>query len=69
MKDNKLFDLYVVYELLYETKMSKKYSDVLLFPNDWYIIQNYKFKIDVLLEALDNDILIVNTKKYQMFSY
>ena len=63
MKDNKLFDKYAAYELLYETNMKKENKPI--FPSDWYDIVNYQTKIDILLEALDNNKLIIETKKYK----
>ena len=65
MKSDKIFDSYVAYELLYETKMREKYKDVPLFPDNWYAIRNYKSKIDILIDAIDNNVLIINTKKYK----
>ena len=49
MKENKLFDSYVAYELLYEENMKKKYKDVSIFPKDWYRITDYQTKIDILI--------------------
>ena len=66
MKENKLFDSYVAYELLYEENLGKKYSDISLFPNDWYRITDYQIKIDILLEAINNDLLIIDTNKYKL---
>ena len=65
MEDNKLFDSYIAYELLYETNMNKKYKDVEIFPKHWYRILDYQLKIDILLEALEKNVLIVDTNKYQ----
>lgn len=65
MEENKIFDSYVAYELLYESKMSNKYKDTIIFPSNWYRIINYQQKIDILLEALERNVLIIDTKKYQ----
>ena len=65
MEDNKLFDSYVAYELLYKTNISKKYKGVEIFPKYWYRILDYQLKIDILLEALEKNVLIINTDKYQ----
>ena len=67
MKDDILFDSYVAYELLYKTNMSKKYKDNLLFPNDWYAILNYQLKIDILMEAINKNVLIIDTENYKEF--
>lgn len=65
MEENKIFDSYVAYELLYENKMSNKSKDTIIFPSNWYRIINYQLKIDILLEALERNVLIIDTKKYQ----
>ena len=66
MDENQLFKTYVEYELLYEEKMKKKYNDSELYPKHWYRIFDYQRKIDILKEALDNNVLIIDTSKYQM---
>ena len=65
MEENKIFDSYVAYELLYENKMSNKSKDTIIFPSNWYRIIKYQIKIDILLEALERNVLIIDTKKYQ----
>ena len=65
MRDNKLFDSYIAYELLYENNISKNNIKGPIFPDDWYRINNYQVKIDILIEAIDNNVLIINTNKYQ----
>ena len=59
-----IFDLYVLSELCYKKKHPGM-SDEELFPHDWYSFLNYRTKIDVIAEALKNNILIEQTKKYQ----
>ena len=66
MEKDLLFKTYVEYELLYEEKMKKKYKDKELYPKYWYRIFDYQLKIDILKEALDNNVLIMDTNKYQM---
>ena len=36
-----------------------------LYPNDWYINNNYELKSKILLEALENKKKIVDTILYQ----
>ena len=36
-----------------------------LFPSDWYSINNYKVKVEIIAEALNNKCLIAETQKYQ----
>ena len=62
--EKELFDLYVLFELNYKKKHPNM-SDEELFPGDWYSFNNYRTKIDVIAEALKNNILIGETKKYQ----
>lgn len=64
MKDSTSYNSYVAYELLYTTKMGKEYSKESLFPDNWYSITNYQFKIKVLLEALNKNISIYDTDAY-----
>ena len=66
MNENQLFKTYVEFELLYETKLKKKNSLEELYPKKWYRIYDYQLKIDILKEALDNNVLIIDTSKYQM---
>lgn len=35
-----------------------------LYPLDWFSNQNYRKKIDILTEAIDKKILIINTEGY-----
>lgn len=36
-----------------------------LFPLNWYLLDNYDKKAEILLEAINNKVKIVDTKKYQ----
>ena len=63
MENNKLFELYTLIEMTYE----KKFINVeksMLYPEGWYSNKNYKNKIDILNEAIKENKLIVDTKKY-----
>ncbi len=66
MENNKkkLFKLYTIAEIAYQKRFSN-ISDINLFPEGWYTTENYKMKIDILSEALKNNVLIINTQKYQ----
>ena len=66
MEEDLLFKTYVEYELLYEENMKKRYNGSELYPKYWYRIYDYQLKIDILKEALDNNVLIMDTNKYQM---
>ena len=65
-EQSKLFELYTFVELAYIKHFKNRYgSEEEIFPPDWYSNRNYKFKIEILTEAIENDILIVNTSKFQ----
>lgn len=65
MKDD-LFKLYVLYELTYKEKYEKSNVDD-LFPSDWYNINDYELKIKAISEAINENILIEETKLYKNF--
>ena len=46
-----------------EITLDNKYYD--LFPTDWYIYNNYQKKIEILAEATEKNILIIDTDGYQ----
>lgn len=56
------FDLYVIAELAYKKKYNGEEN---IFPADWYSSQNYKLKIEIIAEALKNNIKIEDTDLYQ----
>lgn len=60
------YKLYVIAEMKYKNQF-KDIDEDELFPSDWYSSQNYKLKIEVLLEAIKNSKLIKDTKKYSEF--
>jgi hypothetical protein len=64
MNEDLDYRLYVLAELAYEKEHEGK-SEEELFPNDWYSITNYKTKIEIIEEAIKNNILIQDTQKYQ----
>ena len=68
MEDD-LETLYVLLEQSYVKKNKEKnklnFNEKDIFPEDWYMIKDYKYKIEVLTESLDKDILIKDTSKYK----
>ncbi len=59
MKDNLEFNIYLMLEIKYQKKFGKS------FPVDWYSSTDYKLKIEIITEALDNNIKIEETNKYR----
>lgn len=66
------YDLETLYVLLEESYVKKNknkdklnFNEKNIFPEDWYKIKDYKFKIEVLTESLEKDILIKDTSKYK----
>ena len=62
--DDEDYKLYVLAEITY-TKENENVDEKELFPADWYSINNYKVKVEIIAEALNNKCLIVETQKYQ----
>lgn len=66
MEDVELVDLYTLLELAYQDVFKDRVEVVEdLYPEGWYGSTDYKKKIEVLTEAIDNDKLIVETVSYQ----
>ena len=63
MDNKKLFELYTLTEMTYE-KQFNNVDKSMLYPEGWYNNKNYKNKIEILGEAIKENKLIVNTKKY-----
>ena len=65
-KDNKIFELYTLAELSYQSHFKNIVNDLEdLFPIGWYEKSNYELKIEIISEAIKRNTLIVNTKSYQ----
>ena len=64
MNDDLDYNLYVLAEIAYK-KEHEDLSNEELFPFDWYSITNYKSKIEIIGEALKENILIKETKLYK----
>lgn len=62
MNDKYDYELYVLAELNYIKKYPNN-NDI--FPTDWYSTKDYKYKTEVIAEALRKNILIEETELYQ----
>jgi len=62
INDNDDFNIYVLAELNYKNKYPNFENP---FPVDWYSIQDYKYKTQIILEALNNNKTIEETELYQ----
>lgn len=62
--DSEDYKLYVLAEITY-TREHNNIKEEELFPADWYSIGDYKTKVEIIAEALNEKCLIADTKKYQ----
>ncbi len=66
--DNELENYYILAEHSYVKKMKEKdklnFDEKQLFPYNWYKIEDYKLKLEILAEALKKGILIEETDKF-----
>ena len=60
--EDKEFNLYVLAEMKYKKENANKEN---IFPKNWYSFKNYKLKIEIIVEALKNNILIEETEIYK----
>ncbi len=60
--DNSDYNLYVLAELNYK-KQHENEGDI--FPVDWYSSKDYKYKTQIIVEALINNITIEVTELFQ----
>lgn len=65
LKNNELFNVYSMYEVIYEERIKNKFGNILIFPDNWYKIFDYRVKIEILKEAIIDDKLIINTEIYK----
>ena len=64
--EEKIFNLYTLAEISYQKTLQNKVHNIDdLYPLGWYENQNYKEKIEIIAEAIKNNILIKDTSKYQ----
>lgn len=61
--EKELLELYTLAEMRYQEHFKNVDSEN-LYPSNWYLNKNYKLKIEIIVEAIKNDTLIVNTKSY-----
>lgn len=64
MKEDAHYNIYVLAEIAYK-KEHKDLEEHDLFPSDWYSIQNYQVKTQIIAEALKNKILVSETNLYK----
>ena len=67
MKDK---EIYIMMEINYLKENKRKLEDNNkdLFPLNWYKIDDYKFKTEILHEAIKEKVKIKETKKYNGIS-
>lgn len=66
VENNKMFELYTLVEIKYENYFKTTVDNIdELYPEGWYGIKDYQTKIEILAEAIKENVLILNTKKYQ----
>lgn len=58
------YKLYVLAELNYK-KAHPGMSEEELYPTDWFSINNYKLKSEIIAEAIKENVLVQDTKRYQ----
>ena len=64
--ENKIFELYTLASMSYENYFKGMVEDKEeLYPEGWHEKNNYKLKIEILVEAIKENQLIINTQKYQ----
>ena len=64
--DDKLFRLYTLAIMNYEKKFVSRVNNIEeLYPKKWNDDKDYKVKINIIGEAIKNNILIKDTKLYQ----
>ena len=66
LNSNQMFKLYNLAEMAYEKHLENKFANKeYLYTEGWYSKQNYKLKIEIIAEAIKNNVIIENTSKYQ----
>ena len=64
--EDKLFRLYTLAIMNYEKKFVSRVNNIEeLYPKKWNDDKDYKVKINIIGEAIKNNILIKDTKLYQ----
>ena len=57
------YNLYVIAELSYKKEHPEIKEDD-LYPANWYSINNYKLKNEIIAEAIQKKVLVKDTPKY-----
>lgn len=67
---DEVYNKYTYIELLYENMMLEKgYLKEDLYPDKWFSNYNYEQKINILVEAINNETIISNLESYkELFS-
>ena len=55
-------NIYILAELKYK---ELHLNEVDIFPENWYSTKNYRLKTEIILDALTNNIRVVDTKLYK----
>lgn len=60
-------ELYLMMEINYLKENNRSLADdnTDLFPTTWYLYDNYQQKAEILLEAINKKVKIVDTQKYK----
>ena len=64
MNDKVDYDLYVLSEIAYKDK-HKLENEEDIFPDGWYSSTDYKLKVEIIAQAIENDLLIKETALYK----
>ena len=64
MIDNKeMYNVYIISDLVYRKEFKNSKEE--LYPYEWNSINNYKLKLEIINDAIRDNILINYTKKYK----
>lgn len=64
-QEDKMFELYTLAELAYKKHFENSIgNEEYIFPESWYENKNYKLKVEILKESIQNNILIEKNPKY-----
>ena len=63
-------EMYILMEINYlkENNRSVDDNNIDLFPFDWYKIDNYKLKTEILYEAIKKKVKVIDTDGYNKLS-
>lgn len=64
-EEEKLYELYTLAELAYNKHFENRVENKeYLYPEGWYERKNYRLKIEIITEAIKNNVLIEYTPRY-----